>query len=105
MLPGQNQAGQIFVYYILSLIQCESEQEVIDRLKKKYWDEQQSWQYFGNDEGNYSIIGNQQSKPEAAIVDKIIDSADAMLFAEWLQRDINPEGNETPQSISETLIR
>ena len=44
-------------------------------------------------------------KPEAAIVDKIIDSADAMLFAEWLQRDINPEGNETPQSISETLIR
>lgn len=44
-------------------------------------------------------------KPEAAIVDKIIDSADAMLFAEWLQSDINPEGNETPQSISETLIR
>ena len=90
----------------LTLVQCESEEEVIDLLKKeKYWDKQEYWQYFGGDEGNYSIIGNQQSKPEAAIVEKIINSVDAMLLSECLQLDINPESSEAPQSIREALIR
>jgi hypothetical protein len=90
----------------LSLVQCESEEEIIDILKKeKYWDRQENWQYFGADEGNFSIIGNQQSKPEAAIVEKIINAVDAMLLAECLELDINPEGLEAPQSIREALIR
>lgn len=90
----------------IALVQCESEEEVIELLRKeKYWDKQENWQYFGNDEGNYSIIGNQQSKPEAAIVEKLINSVDAMLLAECLQRDISPEGVEAPQSIREALIR
>ncbi|MBE0550957.1 MAG: hypothetical protein IH619_01075, partial [Ignavibacterium sp.] len=90
----------------LSLVQCESEEEIINLLKnEKYWDKQENWQYFGADEGNFSIIGNQQSKPEAAIVEKIINSVDAMLLAECLQLDINPESPEAPQSIREALIR
>ncbi len=89
----------------LTLVQCESEEEVIDILKKeKYWDKQENWQYFGADEGNFSIIGNQQSKPESAIVEKIINSVDAMLMAECLKKDINPEGPEAPKSISDALI-
>ena len=83
----------------LALVQCESEEEVIDLLKKeKYWDKQEYWQYFGGDEGNYSIIGNQQSNPEAAIVEKIINSVDAMLLAECLQLDINPESKQNINS-------
>lgn len=90
----------------LNLIRCESEEEVIAILKReKYWDRQDNWQYFGGDEGNYSIIGNQQSKPEAAIVEKIINSVDAMLLAECLQRDENPESSEAPQSIKDALVR
>src|SRR5258706_13434834 len=88
----------------LALVQCESEYEVIDILKKeKYWDRQENWQYFGADENNYSTIGNQQSKPEAAIVEKIINSVDAMLMGECLSKGINPESNEAPQSISAAL--
>jgi len=90
----------------LALVKCESEEQVIDLLKvEKYWDKQEYWRYFGADEGNYSIIGNQQSKPEAAIVEKIINSVDAMLLSECLQREIDPEGSEAPQSIREALDR
>lgn len=90
----------------LALIQCESEQEVIELLKKeKYWDRPENWQLFGGDENNYSIIGNQQSKPEAAIVEKIINSVDAMLMGECLRRDINPESEDAPQSIQDALFK
>jgi hypothetical protein len=62
----------------IALVQCESEQEVVEILKQeKFWDKPENWQYFGGDENNFSIIGNQQSKPEAAIVEKIINSVDA----------------------------
>ena len=88
----------------LTLVKCESEEEVIEILKKeKYWDRDENWQYFGGDENNYSTIGNQQSKPEAAIVEKIINSVDAMLMGECLSREINPESNEAPQSINAAL--
>lgn len=92
--------------FCLALVHCESEEEVIELLKKeKYWDKSENWQYFGADEGNYSIIGNQQSRPESAIVEKIINSVDAMLLSECLKRDINPESAEAPQSIHEALIK
>jgi hypothetical protein len=90
----------------LALIWCESEEEVIELLKReKYWDRTENWQFFGGDENNYSIIGNQQSKPEAAIVEKIINSVDAMLMGECLRREINPEGEEAPKNISEALSK
>jgi hypothetical protein len=89
----------------LALVKCETEQEVIDILKaEKYWDRSENWQLFGADENNYSIIGNQQSKPESAIVEKIINSVDAMLMGECFTRDIKPEASEAPQSIREALI-
>ena len=65
---------------------------MIDILKKEnYWDDNENWQFFGGDENNYSIIGNQQSKPETAIVEKIINSVDAMLMGECLRQKIKPE--------------
>lgn len=89
----------------LALVRCESEDEVIDLLKKeKYWDRSENWQLFGDDENNYSIIGNQQSKPEAAIVEKIINSVDAMLMGECFRRDIKPDSEYAPQSIKDALV-
>ncbi len=90
----------------LSLVNCEIEEEVIEILKKdKYWDKSEDWLYYGVDENNYSIIGNQQSKPEAAIVEKIINSVDAMLMKECFKRSIKPDSEEAPQSIKEALIK
>ena len=90
----------------LSLVQCESESEIIEILiKEKYWDNLENWHYFGGDENNYSIIGNQQSKPEAAIVEKIINSVDAVLMGESYKRGIKPDSSEAPNSIKEALIK
>jgi len=90
----------------LALVNCETEAEVISLLKnEKYWDNPDNWIYFGGDENNYSIIGNQQSKPEAAIVEKIINSVDALLMSECLKLNIDPESSDAPQSIRDALIK
>lgn len=87
------------------LIKCETEDEVINILKNEgYWDDDENWQYFGGDENNYSIIGNQQSKPETAIVEKVINSVDAILMGECLKRKIKPESDDAPATIKDALI-
>lgn len=88
----------------LSLIKAESEQEVITILEKSgYWNSQESWKFYGDIENNFSTIGNQQSLPESAIVEKIINSVDAVLMRECLGRRIDPEGTEAPESITQAL--
>lgn len=90
----------------ISLAKADSEQEVIDILDKDgYWNDDDSWHYFGEDENNFSIIGNQQSKPESAIVEKIINSVDAMLMNRCLRDGIKPDSSEAPQTVREALIR
>lgn len=76
----------------LSLAKAESEQEVINIIRKAgYWDNQKNWKFYRGIENNFSVIGNQQSLPESAIVEKIINSVDAMLTRECLRRKIDPE--------------
>ena len=88
----------------LSLAQSETEDEVIKLLKKTgYWDSNSAWQYYGENENNFSIIGNQQSAPDAALVEKIINSVDAVLMRECLRRGIKPDSKDAPQSIEEAL--
>jgi hypothetical protein len=88
----------------LALIKCESEKEIIEILKQEnLWDDSENWQFFGGDDGNYSIIGNQQSKPETAIVEKVINSVDALLMGECLKKRIKPESEGAPQSIKQAL--
>jgi hypothetical protein len=88
----------------LELVKAESEQEVIQVLKAyKLWDEPANWQFFGGEENNFSVIGNQQSRPESAIVEKFINSVDAVLMAECLKRNIDPESASAPKSIRKAL--
>ena len=84
----------------LSLVKAESEQEVINILiKAGYWNNPKNWEFYGGNENNFSIIGNQQSLPEAAIVEKIINSVDAVLMRECLRKGIDPESSEAPEEI------
>jgi len=88
----------------LGLAKAESEQEVVNTLKKAgYWSNQKNWKFYGGLENNFSVIGNQQSLPESAIVEKIINSVDAVLTRECLRRKIDPESHEAPQDIIEAL--
>ena len=65
----------------LALIAADSEQAVIDLLTKPgFWDDESAWRYYGDYENNYNTIGNQQSRPDAALVEKLVNSVDARLM-------------------------
>ncbi len=88
----------------LRLLHAESEDDVVDILEEfGWWNTDTVWRYFGDREGNFSVIGNQQSKPEAALVEKLINSIDARLMGECLARGIDPEGQAAPASIREAV--
>lgn len=89
----------------MKLAGANTEDEVIEILSEYgYWDDPNVWRYYGDIKNNFSTIGNQQSNPASALVEKIINSVDAVLMRECLIRDINPEGGNTPSSIKEALI-
>ncbi len=69
--------------HCLSLMEADSEEDVIDILTKVgHWNNPNVWRFYGDNENNFSTIGNQQSKPEAALVEKLINSVDARLMNE-----------------------
>lgn len=86
----------------LKLAKSDSEEEVIDILDDAgYWDDDEKWRYYGDQENNFATIGNQQSRPEAALVEKVINSVDAVLMAECQKRGIDPTYKGSPNSIQE----
>lgn len=90
--------------FALSLLRADSETEIIAILKKAgYWDDPGAWRLIGDKDGNFSTVGNQQSRPEAALVEKIINSVDARLLNECLVQGIDPESQDAPRSIRHAI--
>jgi hypothetical protein len=90
----------------LQLAKSESEDEVINILRNAgYWNNQSNWRFYGNIENNFSTIGNQQSLPESAIVEKLINSVDALFMRECLRNKIDPTSKKAPENIVEALER
>ncbi len=88
----------------IKLAKAESENSVIEILDKAgYWKNDDVWRYYGDKENNFATIGNQQSRPETAIVEKIINSVDAVLMSECLKTGIHPESPQAPKSIIKAL--
>jgi hypothetical protein len=88
----------------LALMKADAEEEVVGILKEAgLWDNKSLWRLFGDRESNYNTIGNQQSKPDAALVEKLVNAVDARLMNECLVRGINPEGPQAPQTIREAV--
>lgn len=90
--------------FALKLSRLETEDDVIQLLKEEFvWDNPDCWKPFGGNENNFSTIGNQQSAPDSALVEKLVNSGDAILMKECLLRGIDPETDAAPQSINEAL--
>ena len=95
-----NQTRELF----LKLLHADFETEIIDILTQAgYWGNRSAWRLFGDNENNYSTIGNQQAKPEAALVEKVVNSVDAKLMLECLLRGINPEGPKAPKAVRQAV--
>jgi hypothetical protein len=90
----------------ISLMKADTEEEVIQLLKDAgYWDNNDVWRFYGDYENNYNTIGNQMSKPENALVEKLVNSVDARLMNECLVRNLDPEGSSAPQSIRQAVAQ
>ena len=62
----------------LGLLEADTEQAVIALLEEAgLWSNPAAWRLYGDRENNFSTIGNQQSRPDAALVEKLINSEDA----------------------------
>ncbi len=88
----------------MELLRADKEEEVIAIIQQRgYWDDPTAWKPFGGKDGNYSTIGNQTSKSEAALVEKLVNSVDAVLMGECWKSGIHPDASEAPQTISEAV--
>ena len=90
----------------LNLMRADTEAEVVSLLQEAgFWDDEAAWRYLGETENNYSSIGNQQSKPVPALIEKLINGIDARLLNACRERGINPESSNAPRSMREAVGR
>lgn len=90
--------------FAIKLAKCESEDEVVELLAEYgFWDDETCWTNFGGVENNYSSIGNQQASADSALVEKVINSVDAVIMGDLLSKGINPKSDKAPQSITQYL--
>ncbi len=88
----------------LNLLKADSEEKVIQILRNEnYWDDPDCWRYFDDNPGNFSTCGNQQSRPDYALVEKVVNSLDAILIRKCLEEGINPEDKTSPRSVREAV--
>jgi hypothetical protein len=90
----------------LALLRADTEADVIKTLKDAgYWDDPKAWRLYGDRDGNYATIGNQQSRPEAALVEKIVNCVDARLMNECQRHGVDPKSDKAPASIRHAVSR
>jgi len=86
----------------ISLAQADTEDEVVRILKDaNFWNNPSVWIEYGECLNNVATIGNQQSSPDNSLVEKIINSVDAVLMRECLRRGIKPDSPKAPKTIAD----
>jgi len=90
----------------LKLLKAETEDEVKSILKNAgFWDDDSCWRYFGDSPANYSIAGNQQANPVSALVEKLVNSADAVLTNSCRELGIDPKSPKAPNDMFDAVER
>lgn len=88
------------------LILADREEEVIYILQDAgYWDDPTAWRLYDDNENNFATINNQQSRPDAALVEKLTNAIDARLIGECRVRGGAPDGTKAPRSMREAVAR
>lgn len=91
---------------LFNLLLAQSEEEI-----KKIIDSDavlsngNNWRPYGGYETNFNTIDNQQKNPVAALIEKPINSIDALLLKECKLRGIDPKGKEAPRGMAEAVER
>ena len=90
----------------LDLLHADTEEQVIRILDQHgYWNDSNAWRLFGNTEGNYSTIGNQANNADVPIVEKLVNSVDAVLMGECGSAGIKPNSPGAPGTLHEAVAK
>ncbi|HEY9715660.1 MAG TPA: hypothetical protein V6C72_19455, partial [Chroococcales cyanobacterium] len=83
-----------------ALLKADSEAEVVDILTRAgYWNDESVWRNYGDHSENWATAGNQQSRPDHALVEKLTNAIDTKLIAAAKIKHVPIEGPTAPQSI------
>jgi hypothetical protein len=83
-----------------SLLRANKESEVVEILRAAgYWDNPDLWRFYGDQPENWATVGNQQSRAEQALIEKVMNSIDTKLIAMARLKGIPINGPDAPQSI------
>lgn len=92
--------------FCLALLEADTEEEVLELLDSLgHWDDPSVWRYIGDDDANWSTIGNQQSDSIPALAEKFINAIDASLLNACLEAGIDPKGPDAPRTMREAVAR
>lgn len=84
----------------LKLIHADTEHKVIEILDAHgYWADASFWRPLGGDVNNYSSAGNQQSRAEQAIIEKLVNAIDTKLMAACYMAGIDAKSDKAPASM------
>jgi len=64
-----------------------------------------SWYPLGGNDSNYGVVENQQSSPIAALIEKIINSIDAILMRKAAEAGLDPRSPDAPPSMEDAVKR
>jgi hypothetical protein len=91
----------------LDLLRAEDEDEAV-RLLDSYGyslNNADAWHPLGENAGNFSTIGNQQEDGTAALVEKVVNSIDAVLLEACHTAGVAPESPAAPKTMQEAVDR
>lgn len=63
------------------------------------------WRPYGKNFSNFGVVENQQASPIPALVEKLVNSVDAILMRRCLEEGIDPRSPQAPRSIDEAVQR
>ena len=90
----------------MELLRYDTESEVMDALKRvDLWDDPDAWRPYGDAEDNFATIGNQQSASAAALVEKVVNSIDAVLTRACMAEGVEPESSNAPKSTAAAVAQ
>ncbi|MFA7444950.1 MAG: hypothetical protein WCY89_03325 [Flavobacteriaceae bacterium] len=86
---------------LFKLLYFSPTEEEVENVIQKYPDifKDENWFPLGGNENMFGIVRNQQSSPIAALVEKVTNSIDAILTKKCLEKGIQPDSTEAPQSM------
>ena len=95
-----NQMQELF----FNLLNAQTEEEVKKIIESNpLTSKDNNWTPYGGTNGNYSSFENQMTTAEAALIEKLTNSIDAILTRQSWKKGIDPSSKQAPQSMDSAL--